>query len=350
MFHELSVVTNLVLFLGGAVVILWSGTRLERVTDTIAVRTGMGGALAGLVLLALATSLPEVATTATAVLRGNVELAVTNLLGGTAFQVVVLVIADSAAQHGPLTGRAPSFAVLIQGVALMAMLGLAVCGLALGEDIQLAPSVLGVSFGFNPVLLLLPLVYFAVIRLTQLGGGSPRWQTVGQADPDPVPASDPPAWREAVGRRLRFAFIVLAALVAVGGWVAASSADVIADQTGFSSGFVGATLLAAATSLPEISTTVAAARDGNHELAVANVMGSNGFDVALLALVSLLAGGAFAVTEASVFLAGLAVVLTSVYLVGLLQRSDRAVGRLGLDSVTVAVLYLAGVGVLFGLG
>lgn len=350
MFTELSLPVLALLFLAGAVVILWSGTRIERVTDAIASSTGMGRALAGLLLLALATSLPEVATTATAVLRGNVELAVANLLGGAAVQVLVLTVADAAVRR-PLTATAPSFAVLMQGVGVMAMLGVAVCGLTLGHDAQLVAAVGGVSIGLHPVFLLLPVMYVVVVRLTQVARGSPRWQPVPgtNAGRSGSPARQSQR-RRAGGRRLWFAFVALAALVTLGGWATASSADALAERTGVSSGFIGVTLLAVATSLPEISTTVAAAREGNLDLAISNIMGSNGFDISLLALVAFLAGDALRISSVATIMAGLGVALTAVYLLGVLERSDRSIGRLGLDSVTVVLLYLSTIGVVFLIG
>ncbi|MBW3625544.1 MAG: hypothetical protein KY468_19275 [Armatimonadetes bacterium] len=74
---------NLVFFALAAGVIWASGTRLERDTDQISARTGMGQAFGGMILLAGATSLLELATTVTSGLTGNVSLAVHNLLGGT---------------------------------------------------------------------------------------------------------------------------------------------------------------------------------------------------------------------------------------------------------------------------
>jgi cation:H+ antiporter len=127
---------------------------------------------------------------------------------------------------------------------------------------------------------------------------------------------------------------------------------VMAAQSGLSSGFVGATLLAVASSLPEVSTTVAATREGNEALAVSNVFGSNSFDVALLAVVSMMAADAFGrgPLESTVFMASLGAVLTCLYLWGLLARAQRSVGRVGVDSIAVVVIYLAGMGALYGLG
>lgn len=88
---------NLVLFVPAAALIGWAGARLERYADVLSRRTGMGQAFTGVLLLAGATSLPEVATTVSAiVVIGNPSLAVHNLLGGVALQTALLAVADAA--------------------------------------------------------------------------------------------------------------------------------------------------------------------------------------------------------------------------------------------------------------
>ncbi len=349
MFATFAAALNLAVFGVAAAVIWWADTRLERVSDSIARRTGLGAAFAGLILLAVATSLPEVATTVTALLTGNPQLAVHNLLGGAAFQVVVLTIADAAVGRGPLTRFAPSYGLLIEGVGVVFMLAVAVAALVLdtGTSVTLHS---GLQLGIDPVALTLPLIYVAVLVLTRRAEKRPKWRPVAD-DEQPEDGLQPGrAPGRLAGLGLRFALLAL--LVAAGGWAAATTADVLAVQTGLGSGFVGATLLAAATSLPEVSTTTAAVRHGNEDVAVSNIFGSNGFDVALLALVSIMAVGSLgsAQAQSAVFTAALAIGLTCVYLYGLLERSDRAVARLGIDSIVVLVMYIAGMAVLYGLG
>lgn len=135
------------------------------------------------------------------------------------------------------------------------------------------------------------------------------------------------------------------------GWALATLGNVIATQTGLGSGFVGATLLAAATSLPEISTTTTAVREGNVSMAFSNVFGSNSFDLLLLFPVSILAVQTFGsgLPASSIFMAALSAVLTSVYLWSLLEHKDRAVARTGVGSLLVLILYFAGMGVFYGL-
>src|SRR5206468_1440166 len=97
-------------------------------TDALDMRLGLGEALGGLLLLAIATSLPETAITATAALRGNLELAIGNLIGGIAIQTVVLALLDATVRGDrPLSFLAGSLvlvleALMVIGVVVMVLL------------------------------------------------------------------------------------------------------------------------------------------------------------------------------------------------------------------------------------
>jgi cation:H+ antiporter len=124
----------------------------------------------------------------------------------------------------------------------------------------------------------------------------------------------------------------------------------LAHQTGLGSAFFGATLLALATSLPEVSTTVAAARRGRYATSISNIFGSNAFDVGLLFVADVLYrnGSVLAHGGSSlVFMAALATGMTCIYLWGLMERENRTVWRMGGDSFAVLIVYLGGVTVLY---
>src|SRR5579871_2723744 len=94
MFDGLSV-PELVGVFGAAAAIVWiAGIYLSDMTDILSYRLGIGEALAGVILLAIVTNLPEVAITLTAALRHNLGLATGNIPGGIAIQTVVLVVLD----------------------------------------------------------------------------------------------------------------------------------------------------------------------------------------------------------------------------------------------------------------
>src|SRR5215467_6083318 len=94
MFASFPLALLIAVFLAGAVAVWLAGIQLSNTTDVIASRFGLGEALGGLVLLAIATNLPEIAIVVSASLSHNLGIAIGNILGGIAIQTVVLVILD----------------------------------------------------------------------------------------------------------------------------------------------------------------------------------------------------------------------------------------------------------------
>ncbi|MGH3428199.1 MAG: hypothetical protein ACREP9_05170 [Candidatus Dormibacteraceae bacterium] len=122
-------------------------------------------------------------------------------------------------------------------------------------------------------------------------------------------------------------------------------AESIADGLGLSGVLFGATVLAAATSLPEISTGLASVRCGDYQLAVSDIFGGNAFLPVLFLLATLISGQSVLphAHDTDIYLTALGALLTLVYLSGLLFRPARRIGRMGIDSLAVLALYLAGV-------
>lgn len=340
-----SIWLNLVVFAVSGAAIWWAGVRLEHHVDVLAKRTRMGNAFAGMLLLAAATSLPEVATTITAVaVLNDATLAVNNLLGGVALQTALLIVADATTRRrGALTSFDPQFQLLIQGVGLMLLLCIVIGGVTANG----APTVAGVSAW----LVALFFAYLAVVRIVYKSRSAPRWSpgdVVAHESADQPNSSD----RSPGGstRRHWIAFSAFSLLVLVGGWFATHAADGVAKQSGLGSAFVGATLLALATSLPELSTTTAAVRRNRYSTAISNVFGSNAFDVVLLLLADLLFRRGTILEKAddsAMFVAVIGAMMTCIYLLGMLERRDKTVARLGWDSVAALLVYAAGMAVLY---
>jgi cation:H+ antiporter len=108
----------------------------------------------------------------------------------------------------------------------------------------------------------------------------------------------------------------------------------------------GATVLAAATSLPEISTGIASARNGDDQLAVSDIFGGNAFLPVLFLPLGLLSGMAVlpAAQASDLYLTALGIVLTMVFLVGVIFRSRRRLLRMGPESLIALVVYAVGIG------
>jgi cation:H+ antiporter len=141
-------------------------------------------------------------------------------------------------------------------------------------------------------------------------------------------------------------------VVLVAGFLLARSGQSIAEHSGLGTSFFGAVFLGFSTSLPELSTVIAAVRLRRYEMAISGVFGTNLFNVTIIVLVDALHPGGPVLAEGgrfAGFAALLALVLTAFYLAGMLERRDRTVFRMGIDSVAVVVAYLAGVVVLHGL-
>src|SRR5919206_2148504 len=133
----LSAPVLVLIFVAAAAAIWVAGIQLSEQTDVLSARLHLGSALGGLILLALATNLPEIAIVASAAVSGDVGVAVGNILGGIAIQTTVLVVLDAfgVGPGRPLTYRAASLVLVLEGLAVMAVLGVVVAGTQLPQDV-----------------------------------------------------------------------------------------------------------------------------------------------------------------------------------------------------------------------
>lgn len=347
-FTSLPLWGNFVLFASAACGVWFCGSYLSAFTDLIADRTGIGKAFAGVLLLGTATSLPEIATTATASLGGNAALAGSNLLGGVAMQIAILAAVDGIAMRGrALTFFSPQPALLMQGVLMIlltALVGAAILAREFG-----AIGWLGVWS------LILGASYLGALYVISRYEGNSRWEPTGEIAEPPQSAVDlkdeaSRRYAETTTSRVGIYFLLCCVGVLVTGWLVASTGEAIAEQTGLGSSFVGATLVALATSLPEVSTTYSAVRMGAYSMAVGNIFGTNCLTVALfpLADVCYRDGPIFSVLDpTAAYLALLGIVVTCAYLWGILERRDRTVLGMGQDSAAVLLIYLGGMAVYY---
>lgn len=344
---------NITILCVSGVVVWLAGMKLARIAETISANTGLSRVIAGALLLGVATSLPEIVTTMTASALGNAPLAVNNLFGGVAMQLAVLAAIDFLyARSHPLTFFSPNPVLLLAGVLLVMQVALAIVAIAAGDVAIMA------HLGFWPPLLVLfygislyylerfsSLETWTATRLPSEHLNESNDHHTGQNQDSQEPDEEGPstAWLAII-----FAFLCL--LVLLGGGSVSASADALAAQTGIGASFIGATFVAITTSLPELSTTAGAVRLGAYTMAVANIFGTNTLEIALL----LPADIAYveqpvmnAVDESALLMGGLSIVMTSLYLWGLLERRDRAFLGMGIDSTWVLIAYLAGLVLLY---
>jgi cation:H+ antiporter len=153
MIESLSLPILLFIFGVCAVVIWFAGIKLSETADILSIHFGLGEALGGLILLAIVTNLPEIAITVSASLQNNLDLAIGNILGGIAIQTVVLVVLDvfGLGKKDPLTYRAASLVLVLEGLMVITVLTLVVVGNLL------KPS--NIYLGVSPIDLLIVLVW-----------------------------------------------------------------------------------------------------------------------------------------------------------------------------------------------
>ncbi|MGE0232869.1 MAG: sodium:calcium antiporter [Flavobacteriaceae bacterium] len=347
-FVQLGLPVNLVLFPAAAAVVWFAGTRLTHYADAISNATGIGQAVVGIILLAGVTSLPEIGATATAAVAGDAQLAVNNLFGSIALQVALLAVVDAVIGRRALTSVVPEPTIFVQGGLNIVLISLAAAAFVSG-DIGLFGIGLW-SWGFL-------LAYVCCVWILSSAQGRTPWlaasgNRVDRGLIDRQRRKSGAGGQHEALRSLAFKTAGVAALILVAGFVLARSADAIAQQTGIGSSFVGYVLLAFATSLPELSSALAAARRGLFTMAISDIYGTNLINVALIFLVDLLDTGdpvANRMDSFAIFGALLAIVLTAIFMIGLAERRDRSFARMGYDSILVAIAYLGGVAILYTL-
>jgi cation:H+ antiporter len=342
-----------VIFLAAAGAIWVAGIQLSEQTDILSTRLHLGAALGGLIMLALATNLPEIAIVVSASLAGHVGVAVGNILGGIAIQTVVLAFLDVFGVRGdkPLTYRAASLVLVLEALLVVCVLGVVIAGTQLPRDLVL--------WRLAPGSVLIAALWVAGLLLLQRATGTLPWHEAGEA-PD---NQDRPRGHSQVKTEQRATsagvtttkagaiFGAAAVVTLVAGVVLERSGDAIASRIGLSGVLFGATVLAAATSLPELSTGLTSVKEGDYQLAVSDIFGGNAFLPVLFLVATLLSGKAVLpqAERTDIYLTAVAVVLTLVYATGLLFRPDRKVARMGIDSLVTVALYVVGVAGLFAI-
>lgn len=336
--HSFPVALNFLMFAAFAAGVWFAGARLTYLADELSDRLKLAKSTIGLVFLALATSLPEVATTLTAAIAQNAELVLNNLFGGIGLQTAVLAFADlwvrGAISNYPRKANHALEAVLLVG--LLAIMQAAII-------VQEPVSILSVGFGS----VLVGFAYVGTILLLRHYAALSDW----------VPIDLPPELESGIipllladdraqpTNTLLMKSLLTCVAILIFGIGLVLVAETLAVQTGLGSSFVGVTFLAAATSLPELTTTITAVRMGAYTMAISNIFGSNLIMIVLVFPADILYRQGPILRDAgqSTQLAlTLGVLVTAIYLVGMIVRRKPTVGRMGIDSMFVVTAYLAG--------
>lgn len=331
-------------FVVSAVLIIVAGTKLTKSANTLSSALGLGSAWAGVLLLPLATSLPEVVTSMRAVMINAPDLAAGNLFGSNLFNVAIIAVVDL------IQGKGPIFSYVKRGHTRAAFLSILLIGVAGAGIIYPFPLLIGNNIGLDTVLLMGGYLIIAFL-LTLIEKNDNTLPLITEAahvegkalkiDQDLFLTST---------RRAALAFAAASAVILIAGVALTDAADTIALKTGLGKTFVGSIMLALATSLPEVVTTSTAVRMGKLDMAVGNIFGANIFNMFILSAISVFyfPGSLLqAVNTSHLLTIAMVVILTSVAMIGFTEKAKRSIGWFSVYTMIIVIGYLIAVAILF---
>lgn len=305
-----------------------AGPVLTHYGDVIARLTGLSRSWIGLVLLATATSLPELITGVSSVTAaGAPNIAVGDALGSCVFNLAMLVLLDELSREEPMYRR------IDQGHVLTAGFGVILIGSA-GALLLFSQSGLNLPLlhisGYTPFIIVLYLIAMRAAFVYE------------RRTPRP-----PPIIKEERHITLNMALLrygaAAAVVVAAGTWLPFIGRD-LSEVMGWRTSFVGTLFIAGATSVPELVVTVSALRLGAVDMAIGNLLGSNLFDILILAVddIAYVKGPLLAsVSPAHAITAFAAVIMSGIFIVALLYKPETRIrGTIGWVSIALLLVYL----------
>lgn len=323
-----------------AVVILGAANYMAKSADVIALKTGLGRSFIGVVLLATATSMPELGTGISSIaLVGEPDLAAGDAFGSNLFNLLIIGLLDLYWREGPILKRVSPTSVVVAALGVV-MISLAAGGLLLHEATTAMDS-----WYISPVSIIILGAFVTAMYVTYRFD---RRADYGAQEQDSTYADDSLS-RHSLIYALSAAVVIGAAI-----WLA-QIGDGIADTMGWETSFVGTQFLALSTSLPELAASFAAIRINAPELAITNVLGSNIFNMGFVLFIDELAlteGPLFAkVSTVHAFTAVAAVLMTAIVIIALASHMRTRPSRFWTaEAVLLIGLYLVASFLVFALG
>ncbi|MAM35433.1 MAG: hypothetical protein CMH28_10210 [Micavibrio sp.] len=334
LFEQFSLAINLGFFLILAASICIAGTRISYLVDAIAEQTKIARAFLGLILLATATELPEMVTTLTASLNEQGNLALNNMFGGMLLQLAVLAIVDIFVIHKTMTSFPKQLTPVMAGLFLIISLSTLLMFSFTGDFIL----AWNIGLGSCIIAAIYVLATYSMQRFETHAG----WSLVDVPDDKNLKERNN-RFDEYSRIKLFTGTAIAAIIILISGALVVSLAETLAEQTGLGTSFIGASLLALTTSLPELSTSLAAVKVRAYTMAITNIMGSNLIMTFLVFPVDIFFRSGAVINEiglAERIALGSGVILTAIYCLGLLIRPRRKIFTLGIDSALILVGYI----------
>lgn len=310
-------------------VIFFAGQKVAKYGDVIARRTGIGQVWMGVIAISLITSLPELFTGISAVtLVDAPDLAIGDLIGANVFNLFNLALLDIFHRGGSI------MAVASQAHRLTGWFSLAlavIVGVFIFISSQYSTLSLGWIGWYTPIILI---VYIVAVR------------QIFHYEKKHLAMEEPSPYTAEISLKRTYLYFGIAAVFIIGAgiWLATIGEE-ISRVTGWGHSFVGSLFLAFTTTLPEITVSFAAMRIGAVDMAVANMIGSNLFNLTIIPVIDLIYGKEpilAQVSESHLFTAGAVILMSLLFLAGLRFKPARYF-RLSWFNVTLIILFLVSV-------
>jgi len=317
-------------------VIVFAGSNLSKYGDVIAEKTGMGRTWVGLVLMASVTSLPELITGISSVAIFDLpNIAIGDVFGSCMFNLLILAGLDALSGSIPISARVHQGHVLTGSFAVL-LLGIAAISVTAGGHLP-AIGWIGAE----------TIVFFAVYAIAM--------RTLFLFEKKRIAAfvhqvTEDSRYSSISLRRAYLRYACNAALVVGAATYLPYVGDQIAQATGLGRTFVGSIFVAVTTSLPELVVSITALRLGAADLVFGNLLGSNLFNIAILAVDDLLYFKAPLLTTAApghIVTVNAAITMTAIALIGLTYQAGKKRFLFAWDSLAIVSVYLSAVSVVY---
>ncbi len=335
--------SNWLVFVISAVVIIIAGIVISWLGDAIAKRTRLGGLWIGLVLVAFVTSLPEVATAASAGRIGVPNLSAGDLFGSGLFNLAIMAVVDLMDRRVRLLESVTLGHVVSGGLAVI-LTAIASIFIVLKANLSLG----WLSYGGLAIFIIYLFGVWLVSRHEQKTAPEELKKQSKKVEEKLTKRLEKLPWWV-----LAFAVGFAALTILLAAPPLASSADNLAVATGLGASFFGTLFIAFVTSLPELVVSIAAIRLAAFDLVVGNIFGSNAFNMAALVVLDLFysKGSVFLVLSSIHAVTGLfIIVISTVAIMGLVFRSEKRYLLLEPDAGLILVLVISALYVVWQLG
>ncbi len=324
-------------FLFSTIAIWLSGIKLTKAIDAITTHYNLGEAFGGMVFLSIVTNLPEIAITAVAAYHRDYDIAISNLLGGIAIQTVVLALIDvfGVGRSAPLTQKGHAKILIVEGLAVIFILSIVLIASQFPATIIFARS--------TPFEWLIALIWLGTIYLTTTYMTQKKKIILSQKTKNEILRFPKSKFNGSISAAI-LVLSIGAIITLFAGWALEVSGEQLAIRWGMSGILFGGTILALCTALPEISTGIASAKIRDYNMAVSDIFGGNAFLPVLFLMASLIGGDAILpnLKASDIYLTVLGIILTGIYMIGMVIHSKKQILRMGIDSLVVVIVYLLG--------